>query len=146
MLDDVKYYTYPSPLGKITLAENEKGLIYLDFGEHALNGQHHATPLLNQAANELQEYFAGKRRAFDIPLHPIGSSFETQVWRSLEQIPYGEAKSSSEVAALLGNPKAHQAVGRAAKKNPIPILIPSHRLITTTPTPLTLRLRELEQS
>lgn len=144
MHDDVQYFTYPTPLGKITLAENKLGLIYADFGEHTLDGHRRATPLLNNAANELQEYFAGKRRSFDLPLCPIGTDFEMKVWKALQQIPYGKTCASSEIAATLGNPTAHQAVGRAAKKNPLPIFIPSHRIISATPTPLALRLLEFE--
>lgn len=145
MHDDIQYFTYPTPLGKITLAANDHGLIYLDFGEQALDGHLRTTPLLNKAANELQEYFAGKRQTFDIPLNPVGTEFEEEVWQALQQIPYGQTVSSSEIARLVGNTKAHQAVGRAAKKNPIPIFIPHHRLITSTPTPLTLKLLTLEQ-
>lgn len=145
MYDDVTYYVYPSPLGKITLAENNQGLIYLGFGDLALGGHKQASSLLNRAANELQEYFAHKRQVFDIPLNPIGSEFEVEVWQKLQDIPYGQTATSSAVAQTLNNNNAHQAVGRAAKKNPIPIFIPHHRLLTLNPTPLTTKLLRLEQ-
>lgn len=142
---DVNYYSYPSPFGKITLAENGKGLIYLGFGDIALDGNRRTSQLLNKAANELQEYLALKRTSFDIPLCPIGTDFEMRVWQELTKIPFGSTETSSVIASKLGNTQAHQAVGRAARKNPIPIFIPNHRLITPTPTSLSIQLCKLEQ-
>lgn len=78
---------------------------------------------------ELSEYFSGRRREFAIPLAPAGTLFQKQVWEALQQIPYGETRSYKEIAEAIGNPKACRAVGMANNKNPIPIIIPCHRVL-----------------
>lgn len=80
-------------------------------------------------AHELQEYFAGRRRIFTVPLQPIGTTFQLQAWNCLSSIPYGETRSYSEQAQALGKPKAIRAVAQANRANPIAILIPCHRVI-----------------
>lgn len=82
-----------------------------------------------QAAEQLQEYFQGKRREFTLPLQPVGTSFQQKVWQALLQIPYGETRSYGQIAAAAGNPKAARAVGMANHNNPIAIVIPCHRVI-----------------
>jgi len=81
------------------------------------------------AVRQLQEYFAGKRADFDLPLAPEGTEFQRAVWRCLQEIPYGETISYGELAKRVGNPKASRAVGAANGSNPIPIVIPCHRVI-----------------
>ncbi len=78
---------------------------------------------------QLREYFAGKRADFDLPLAPEGTEFQRSVWRNLQDIPYGETISYGELAKRVGNPKASRAVGAANGQNPIPIVIPCHRVI-----------------
>jgi methylated-DNA-[protein]-cysteine S-methyltransferase len=78
---------------------------------------------------QLREYFAGKRAAFDLPLAPEGTAFQRSVWRQLQEIPYGETISYGELARRVGNPKASRAVGSANGANPVPIVIPCHRVI-----------------
>lgn len=78
---------------------------------------------------QLLEYFAGTRRNFDIPLRPKGTVFQRKVWKVLREIPYGETRSYREVAAAVGSPGAAKAVGGACRSNPIPILIPCHRVV-----------------
>ncbi len=85
--------------------------------------------LLTRAEAELQEYFAGKRKSFDLPLHPPGTEFQKQVWEALQKIPYGETRTYGEVAQAIGRPKACRAVGGANNKNPIMLFIPCHRVI-----------------
>jgi AraC family transcriptional regulator of adaptative response/methylated-DNA-[protein]-cysteine methyltransferase len=85
--------------------------------------------LTDAAAQQLEEYFAGKRKSFALPLNPSGTAFQHRVWDNLLTIPYGEIRSYKEVAAALGNPKASRAVGMANNKNPLPIVIPCHRVI-----------------
>ncbi len=85
--------------------------------------------LLNRAVTELQEYFAGERTSFDLPLHPKGTEFQKQVWDALRKIPYGETRSYGEIAQAIGRPKACRAVGGANNKNPIMLFIPCHRVI-----------------
>jgi methylated-DNA-[protein]-cysteine S-methyltransferase len=78
---------------------------------------------------QLREYFAGQRADFDLPLAPEGTEFQRTVWRNLRDIPYGETISYGELAKRVGNPKASRAVGAANGQNPIPIVIPCHRVI-----------------
>ena len=86
-------------------------------------------PLIRQCCEELQEYFAGCRQSFDVPLAPSGTPFQQRVWNALCQIPYGKTRTYGEVAKMAGNPKASRAVGMANHCNPILILIPCHRVI-----------------
>jgi O-6-methylguanine DNA methyltransferase len=82
-------------------------------------------------AQQLGEYFAGLRRRFDVPLSPHGTDFQVKVWRQLLDIPWGQLRSYSQLAADLGEPRAARAVGQAAAQNPLPILVPCHRLLGT---------------
>ena len=82
-----------------------------------------------RAVRQLKEYFAGKRADFDLPLAPEGTEFQRTVWKQLREIPYGETISYGELAKRVGNPKASRAVGAANGSNPIPIVIPCHRVI-----------------
>ena len=84
---------------------------------------------VGEAMRQLREYFAGKRAAFDLPLAPEGTAFQRSVWRQLQEIPYGETISYGELARRVGNPKASRAVGSANGANPLPIVIPCHRVI-----------------
>ena len=85
--------------------------------------------LLKKAAKQLTEYFAGKRREFDLPLDFTGTGFQKKVWAALLTIPYGETRSYGEIAKQIGNPKACRAVGMANNRNPIAIICPCHRVI-----------------
>lgn len=87
------------------------------------------TPLLRQAARQLEEYFAGRRKVFDLPLNPQGTPFQQKVWRALCAVPYGQTASYGRIAAAVGSPKACRAVGMANHANPIAIFIPCHRII-----------------
>lgn len=86
-------------------------------------------PVIRQCCEELQEYFAGCRQSFDVPLAPSGTPFQQRVWNALCQIPYGKTRTYGDVAKMAGNPKASRAVGMANHRNPILILIPCHRVI-----------------
>ena len=79
----------------------------------------------------MEEYFAGQRKEFSLPLAPKGTEFQLRVWQALLQIPYGETRSYGELAAMVGNPKACRAVGGANHRNPLSILIPCHRVVGT---------------
>lgn len=91
--------------------------------------QHQPSALTDRAARQLEEYFAGKRREFDLPLNPRGTPFQRRVWDALLRIPYGESRSYRQQTESLGNPKAIRAVGRANGANPIAVVIPCHRVI-----------------
>ncbi len=86
-------------------------------------------PLLGSASLQLSEYFTGQRQNFDLPLSPQGTPFQLSVWELMQQIPYGETSTYGELAAILGNPNKARAVGGAANKNPLPLVIPCHRVM-----------------
>jgi methylated-DNA-[protein]-cysteine S-methyltransferase len=88
-----------------------------------------ASALLREVRRQLAQYFAGERRVFDLPLAPRGTDFERRVWQEVAAIPYGETRSYAEVARAAGRPAACRAVGRANGSNPIPLVIPCHRVI-----------------
>lgn len=86
-------------------------------------------PLLVRAVSELREYFDGTRRQFSLPLELAGTEFQVRVWKVLESIPYGETRSYAQIAQALGQPRAVRAVGAANSRNPVPIVVPCHRVI-----------------
>ena len=90
------------------------------------------TPLLQEAEEQLNEYFAGARREFDLPLAPKGTPFQKAVWAEMNKIPYGETRTYGQLAAAVGRPKASRAVGGACHCNPIAILQPCHRVVGST--------------
>ncbi len=123
------YFTYPTSLGPMTVASDGTAVTHVLFGTHVLEGRAAPSELTNRTANELQEYLAGKRTAFDIPLAPAGTEFQRAVWKALQNIPYGQTRSYADIAAVVGNPKATRAVGSANNRNPIAVLIPCHRVV-----------------
>lgn len=122
-----------APIGRLTLAASEEALVAVrlpgtrELALGATDGGGH--PLLERAAGELREYFAGRRRAFDLPLAPQGTPFERAVWAELVAIPFGETRSYSGLARALGRPRAARAVGAANGKNPIAVVVPCHRVV-----------------
>ncbi|HXM64379.1 MAG TPA: methylated-DNA--[protein]-cysteine S-methyltransferase [Terriglobales bacterium] len=131
----VTFYTQiESPLGPLLLAADEAGLRHILF----VNGRHPAQPESpwtedraphRETIRQLQAYFAGDLENFDLQLAPEGTPFQLEVWRRLCDIRYGETISYGELASRIGNPKASRAVGLANGSNPIPIVIPCHRVI-----------------
>lgn len=117
-----------SPLGPILLTEKNGALTRLDFMD-ACQPLPPPSPLLAQAIRQLEEYFAHQRQKFDLPLAPEGTAFQQRVWRGLLAIPYGETRTYAQLAASIGNPRACRAVGGANRENPLPILIPCHRVV-----------------
>lgn len=129
---------FPSPLGALLLRERDGFLTECAFLEEEAAGSaipvartsaEAPTPLLRRAWNQLAEYFAGRRKEFDLPLAPEGTPFQHTVWKKLLDIPYGATATYGEIAAATGNPKASRAVGSANGRNPICIIIPCHRVI-----------------
>jgi methylated-DNA-[protein]-cysteine S-methyltransferase len=131
----MKCYTHvESPVGPLLLVADEAGLRRIDF----VLGRHPATvdPAWQESSagfdetiRQLKGYFAGTRKEFTVPLAPEGTDFQRQVWKSLCDIPYGDTLSYGELARRIGNPNASRAVGLANGSNPIPIIIPCHRVI-----------------
>jgi methylated-DNA-[protein]-cysteine S-methyltransferase len=120
--------TLQTPLGKMVAVADERGVCSLDFDEAVLESEQ-SNAHLEQLKDELKEYFEGKRTTFEVALHPRGTDFQLGVWRCLCAIPYGHTISYSEEAKMLGRPTAMRAVANANGKNPLPIIIPCHRVI-----------------
>lgn len=126
----MKYFLkYNSPIGELYLVEEDNYLIEINFSPIVEDITEMETKLLTECKKELDEYFKGERREFTIPLKLYGTDFQKKVWNALIDIPYGETRSYKEIAINLGNPKGCRAVGMANNRNPIPIIIPCHRVI-----------------
>jgi methylated-DNA-[protein]-cysteine S-methyltransferase len=129
----VIYRFLDSPVGRLLLARDAAGLRLIHFQ----NGRPERPPrdwasrddAFDDVAAQLSEYFAGERRAFDLPLAPEGTPFQQRVWTALLDIPYGETISYGELASRIGRRSASRAVGLANGSNPLPIVIPCHRVI-----------------
>lgn len=124
----VQYFVYRSPYGCLTIQATATHVTSVSFGEKQLSGPRKPNTLTNIMANQLMEYFAGKRTMFDVPLAPAGTAFQKQVWQEIMKIPYGESAAISTIAARLGNESAYRVVGTAAKRSPLAIVIPTHRI------------------
>jgi methylated-DNA-[protein]-cysteine S-methyltransferase len=131
----VIYRHIDSPVGPLLLAGSDAGLHLIEFhaprhpmprGDDWREGDH---AVLQQTQEQLMEYFAGERRSFVLPLAPRGTQFQRQVWWELANIPFGATISYAELATRLGRPSATRAVGAANGRNPIPIVLPCHRVI-----------------
>ena len=150
----LRYDIIDSPIGPLTLAADDSGLKFIEFevtrhaasregwqrreagaqsapGGAAANAALAAASdaALDAAAVQLREYFAGHRRDFELPLAPAGTAFQRAVWQALAKIPYGQTCSYAELARAVGRPKAVRAVGAANGRNPLPIVLPCHRVI-----------------
>ncbi|MGG1290546.1 methylated-DNA--[protein]-cysteine S-methyltransferase [Bacillus smithii] len=126
------FLTMNSPIGNLTIVSSRERIIGLEFGEKAENEEikkAEKDALLMEARGQLLEYFDGKRKVFQLPIFLKGTEFQLKVWNELLHIPYGETRSYQEIAAAIGNKNAVRAVGQANKANPIPIIIPCHRVI-----------------
>lgn len=127
-----KRFYYNTKIGRIAIQENGTAITKLDFINKEVQEQiiqEHETALLKEAIKQLNEYFDGKRKSFDLPLEPNGTEFQNKVWNALKEIPFGETRSYGEIAKIIGNEKAARAVGMANNKNPIAIIVPCHRVI-----------------
>lgn len=128
------YDRFDTPIGPLTVAADAQGIRYILFPENRYDapgheGWRHDPEALEDARRQLLEYFDGQRRDFDLPLAPQGTAFQQQVWRTLAEIPYGQTWTYTELAQRIGNPKAVRAVGSANGRNPLPIVLPCHRVI-----------------
>ena len=121
--------TMNSPLGPVSLSAHENAITGLIIGQRASSTTPH--PLLTQAMSQLEEYFAGTRTQFDVPTDVSGTPFQEAIWRTLQEIPFGHAMSYQELGLAAGVGTAPRAVGGAVGKNPIPIIIPCHRILAS---------------
>lgn len=132
--DTIHYDEMPSPVGTLRLVADAHGLrqVWFERERHPKR----ASPSWVRSATavafarvQLEEYFAGTRQAFELQLHPLGTPFQLKVWQELGRIPYGETISYGELARRIGQPAAVRAVGAANGRNPLPIVLPCHRVI-----------------
>jgi methylated-DNA-[protein]-cysteine S-methyltransferase len=124
-------FFYESKIGRIGITEKDGSItnVYITNNEFPKDIQLCETPLLREAVRQLESYFAGELKEFSLPLEPSGTAFMKRVWAALCGIPYGNTASYKEIAEKVGAPKAARAVGLANNRNPIPIIIPCHRVI-----------------
>ncbi|WP_448548441.1 methylated-DNA--[protein]-cysteine S-methyltransferase [Thalassotalea fusca] len=128
------FFRYQSPLGEIAISANEQGITALAFQRGSAPivepiEKQENPELFKEVSKQLDEYFTGKRKSFDLPLAPEGTAFRQQVWQALLEIPFGETRSYGWLAKHINNPKAVRAVGGANGANPIALIIPCHRVI-----------------
>jgi methylated-DNA-[protein]-cysteine S-methyltransferase len=124
-------YYYQTLIGRIGIADNGDTItdVVLHGEKAPVNCRINESQLIKSAAAQINEYLAGRRKIFDLPLMAEGTRFQQQVWQALQGIPYGETRSYQQIAEQIGNIKACRAVGMANNRNPIAIVIPCHRVI-----------------
>ncbi|WP_317854868.1 methylated-DNA--[protein]-cysteine S-methyltransferase [Chakrabartyella piscis] len=119
-----------SPVGRLLLVEEDGYLTYVSLHKEPSETMIFAeTPLLLETKQQLEDYFIGKRKDFDLPMNPKGTQFQKKVWNALMEIPYGKTVSYGEIAKIAGSPKGARAVGMANHVNPIVVVVPCHRVI-----------------
>lgn len=127
------YDKFSTQLCNIILVGDKQGINQLlinDGQDKIIIKDHwqHSTTFFSQAKQQIREYFSGERKSFDLPLNPIGTVFQKHAWQKLQNIPYGEVKRHKDIAVTLGNHNTPNVIISANDSNPIPIIIPSHRL------------------
>ena len=120
---------FHSPVGWLSIEDNGTALTKINFEKQVCKEDGKRSKLADMAIKQLEEYFSGKRSSFSLPMAPEGTQFMLNVWQALVTIPYGEVRSYRDIAKTIGNPKACRAVGMANNRNPLPIIIPCHRVI-----------------
>jgi methylated-DNA-[protein]-cysteine S-methyltransferase len=136
MNDNVRYEISPTPLGTMLLVARGEALTRIDFDE----ARHRPVigadwrraphdPVLRAARTQLEEYFAGRRRRFELPLAPLGTAFQRAVWAAIGAVPFGATIAYRELAARVGRPDSARAAGAATGRNPWAIVVPCHRIV-----------------
>lgn len=133
------YKNVPSPVGRLTLVASEEGLAAILWEKDRprrvplnIQAEENDHPVLVEAERQLREYFAGRRRRFELKLDPSGTAFQRDVWNALMTIPFGETRSYAQIAEQIGKPRAVRAVGAANGRNPLSIVAPCHRVVGST--------------
>ena len=128
--------TVATPIGRLSIVASPRGLLRIDFPEResSVTAAHNsagkeARRHLAVAVRQLRDYFAGRRSAFELRLDLVGTAYQQRVWRALQGVPFGRTLSYGELAARLGAPKGARAVGRACATNPVPVVVPCHRVV-----------------
>lgn len=132
MINQTQFAIMNTPIGSLLIAENPSGVSAIIFDADSFSipdSWIQVEQLSSEVIKQVQQYFNGERYEFDLPLAPEGTSFQLEVWRALEKIPYGETISYLDLAKRIGKPAAVRAVGAANGANPLPIVIPCHRVI-----------------
>lgn len=147
------YFVYRTAFGPVTIGAHAERICRIALGASALEGDERPSAATNACANQLMEYFAGKRTVFDVPVLLRGTDFQVQVWECAQRIPYGQVRTAAEAAEIVGHTGAARAVGSAVRKNPIAVVVPAHRIVAAsgrvepddTAAQLRRAFRELEQ-
>ena len=121
-------YIYKSPIGEMLISYDDTHILGVCFDKES-SEEHRPNAVISQCITQLDEYFAGTRTTFDIPLNPRGTDFQKSAWAALCGINYGKTASYGQIAVQIGRPKAARAVGMANNRNPIYIIIPCHRVV-----------------
>ena len=131
-----RLFYYNTKIGRLGIREDGESITHIYFREPNIDAEIEANKLVVQesyltkrAYIQLKEYMEGQRKQFELPLNPNGTEFQRKVWNALTKIPYGETRSYKDIAIAVGNEKASRAVGMANNKNPIPIVVPCHRVV-----------------
>jgi methylated-DNA-[protein]-cysteine S-methyltransferase len=120
---------YKSEIGPLEVIGQQNGILTITFVEDESGADRSLPACMKECLRQLDEYFKGTRKKFSVPLLLDGTDFQKAVWRQLQRIPFGQTASYGDVARAIGSPKAFRAVGNANNKNPIPLIIPCHRVI-----------------
>jgi len=120
---------YKSEIGPLEVIGQQNGILTITFVEDESGADRFLPACIKECLRQLDEYFKGKRKKFSVPLLLDGTDFQKAVWRQLQRIPFGQTASYGDVARAIGSPQAFRAVGNANNKNPIPLIIPCHRVI-----------------
>lgn len=123
----LSYAYYGSPLGTLEIGYEDSRIVSVRRSDAV--GTHCPSPVSDLANGQLQAYFDGRLHHFDLPLSPRGTAFQLSVWQAIADIPYGERRTYGQIAAAIGKPKAARAVGQAANRNPLWIVVPCHRVV-----------------
>lgn len=132
----IRYCNMKTPIGNLLLTGTEEGLLSISFvvnqPEEVPEEWVEEEQFFEEAIRQLNEYFGGTRKEFNLKLHPEGTPFQLEVWQEMSKIPYGETLSYGELASRIDRPKASRAIGGACNKNRLPVVIPCHRVIGKT--------------
>ncbi len=128
-LSTISSLFYRSPVGPIKVTGHDQGITGIQFMDKMGRDSNRVSDPVKITRQQLDEYFDGHRKTFDLPVLPEGTPFQTAVWKALYKIPFGHVEAYGDVARRINNPAACRAVGRANGQNPIPIIIPCHRVI-----------------
>ena len=125
----MRYAVLDTPMGPLTVGSTDRGIASIHFGNSVPRDAVADSSLSRETAEQLAEYFQGKRTQFELPLDVEGTPFQKAVWNELLRIPYGETRSYGDIAKAIGKPNAARAVGMANHENPIAVVIPCHRVV-----------------